>query len=159
MTWDGFFTAEVGAAAALTGLIFVGISINLKRILALPVIANRALQSLLILIGALGILSLLLVPDQSDLLAGVEVMGVTLAMLAVLNGVEIRSWRSTEPKWRRVLAQHTLEIQVPSVFFLVGGALLASGVPDALNWFVPATLLSFLIGFIEAWVITVEILR
>jgi len=112
MTWDGFFTAEVGAAAALTGLIFVGISINLKRILALPMVANRALQSLLILIGALGILSLLLVPDQSDFLAGVEVMGVTVAMLAVLNGIEIRSWRSIEPKWRRVLAQHTLEIPV-----------------------------------------------
>jgi hypothetical protein len=159
MTWDEFFTAEVGAAAALTGLIFVGISINLKRVLALPMIANRALQSLLILIGALGILSLLLVPDQSDFLAGVEVMGVTFAMLAVLNGIEIRSWRSIEPKWRRVLAQHTLEIQVPSVFFLVGGALLVGGLPAALNWFVPATLMSFLIGFIEAWVITVEILR
>ena len=50
-------------------------------------------------------------------------------------------------------------IQVPSVFFLVGGALLAGGLPAALNWLVPATLLSFLIGFIEAWVITVEILR
>jgi hypothetical protein len=159
MTWDGFFTAEVGAAAALTGLIFVGISINLKRILALPMIANRALQSLLILIAALGILSLLLVPDQSDLLAGVEVMGVTFAMLAVLNGIEIRSWKSIEPKWRRILAQHTLEIQIPSIFFLVGGALLAGGLPAALNWFVPATLLSFLIGFVEAWVITVEILR
>jgi hypothetical protein len=159
MTWDGFFTAEVGAAAALTGLIFVGISINLKRILALPMIANRALQSLLILIAALGILSLLLVPDQSDLLAGVEVMGVTFAMLAVLNGIEIRSWKSIEPKWRRILALHTLEIQIPSIFFLVGGALLAGGLPAALNWFVPATLLSFLIGFVEAWVITVEILR
>jgi hypothetical protein len=159
MTWDGFFTAEVGAAAALTGLIFVGISINLKRILALPMIANRALQSLLILIAALGILSILLVPDQSDLLAGVEVMGVTFAMLAVLNGIELRSWKSIEPKWRRILAQHTLEIQIPSIFFLVGGALLAGGLPAALNWFVPATLLSFLIGFIEAWVITVEILR
>jgi hypothetical protein len=159
MTWDGFFTAEVGAAAALTGLIFVGISINLKRILALPMIANRALQSLLILIAALGILSLLLVPDQSDLLAGVEVMGVTFALLAVLNGIEIRSWKSIEPKWRRILAQHTLEIQIPSIFFLVGGALLAGGLPAALNWFVPATLLSFLIGFVEAWVITVEILR
>ena len=159
MTWDEFFTAEVGAAAALTGLIFVGISINLKRILELPMIANRALQSLLILIGALVILSLLLVPDQSEFLAGVEVTGVTFAMLAILNGIEIRSWRSIQPKWRRVLAQHTLEIQVPSVFFLVGGALLAGGLPSALNWFVPATLLSFLIGFIEAWVITVEILR
>ncbi len=159
MTWDGFFTAEVGAAAALTGLIFVGISINLKRIIEVPMIANRALQSLLILIGALAVLSLLLVPDQSDLLAGVEVVVVALAMLALLNGIELRSWRSVDPKWRRVLGQHTVEIQAPWALFLVGGAFLVAGSPSALNWFVPATLLSFLIALLEAWVITVEILR
>lgn len=159
MSWDEFFTAEVGAAAALTGLIFVGLSINLKQIIALPMIANRALQALLLLLGTLGILSLLLVPDQAVFLAGVEVIGVTLGLLALLNGVERRSWKSVDPKYRRLLAQHTLEIQAPSVFFLIGGVLLAIGAPSALNWFVPATLASFLIGVADAWVITVEILR
>jgi hypothetical protein len=30
--WANFFIAQVGAAAALTGLIFVGVSINLNKI-------------------------------------------------------------------------------------------------------------------------------
>jgi modulator of FtsH protease len=29
--WDNFFLAEAGASAALTGLIFVGVSINLTK--------------------------------------------------------------------------------------------------------------------------------
>jgi hypothetical protein len=31
--WGNFFIAQVGASAALAGLIFVGVSINLERIL------------------------------------------------------------------------------------------------------------------------------
>lgn len=34
--WQTFAAAEVGAAAALTGLLFVAVSINLERILAFP---------------------------------------------------------------------------------------------------------------------------
>jgi hypothetical protein len=45
--WENFFIAEVGASAALTGLIFVGVSINLARILSFPKLPNRALQPLL----------------------------------------------------------------------------------------------------------------
>jgi hypothetical protein len=159
MTWDEFFTAEVGAAAALAGLIFVGISINLSRIIALPMIANRAIQALLILIGALGILSILLVPDQTEFQAGFEVVAVTLGLIAVLNGIEFRSWKSADPKFRALLRQHTLEIQVPCGFFLLCGIFLMAGYPSALNWVVLATLSSFLIAIVEAWVITVEILR
>ncbi len=42
--WENFFVAEVGASAALAGLIFVGVSINLNRILSLPRLPDRALR-------------------------------------------------------------------------------------------------------------------
>ena len=50
--WVNFFFAEVGASAALTGLVFVGVSINLKRILSLPKLPNRALEAPVLLLGA-----------------------------------------------------------------------------------------------------------
>ena len=34
--WEGFFAAQVGASAALAGLIFVGVSLNLAKVLDSP---------------------------------------------------------------------------------------------------------------------------
>ena len=48
--WENFNIAEVGASAALLGLLFVGVSINLARIISLPGLPNRALLALIILL-------------------------------------------------------------------------------------------------------------
>jgi hypothetical protein len=34
--WESFALAQVGAAAALAGLVLVAVSVNLKRVLAAP---------------------------------------------------------------------------------------------------------------------------
>jgi hypothetical protein len=38
--WGGFFIAQVGASAALAGLIFVAVSLNLTKVLALAICPN-----------------------------------------------------------------------------------------------------------------------
>src|SRR5947208_9009881 len=64
--WETFFAAEVAASAALVGLIFVGLSINLTRILSIPRLPNRALQSLIVLLTILVVSSLVLVPARTQ---------------------------------------------------------------------------------------------
>src|SRR5262245_20612443 len=76
--WESFLLAEVGASAALAGLIFVGVSISLAKILASPRLPNRAFQALIFLLAILVICSLLLVPGQSVIGYGVEVLAVGL---------------------------------------------------------------------------------
>jgi hypothetical protein len=165
MTWDNFFTAEVGAAAALAGLVFVGISINLQRILALPMVVNRAFQALLILLAILAVESILLVPGLNGDDSGASVLAVGALLLVSINLFELQSWRIADrgrvapPQFRRILAQHSVEIQLPPAMILLGGLFLVAGNSWALYWFLPATLLSFLLAIVEAWVITIEILR
>ena len=70
--WQSFFEAEVGAAATLTGLLFVAISINLTKILGHRQLPGRAGESLVILMADLAVASVVLVPRQPAGTLGLE---------------------------------------------------------------------------------------
>ena len=63
--WENFFVAEVGASAVLAGLVFVGLSINLDKIIAGSGLPGCALEALVAMMAVLVVSSLLLVPGQS----------------------------------------------------------------------------------------------
>jgi hypothetical protein len=159
VTWDSFFTAEVGASAALAGLIFVSITINLQRIVANPSVTLRAFQALLLLVGTFVLATLLLVPGQSPLEQGAELLAVTLVLWGALNGLERAAWRRASAVYRGFLTGHSIQIQIPYIFAAIGSIALLRSSPSALYWYVPATLASFLIAIFEAWVLTIPILR
>ena len=45
--WNEFCVAVLGATAALSGLLFASVAINIERIMADPRLPNRALQTLI----------------------------------------------------------------------------------------------------------------
>ena len=49
--WHDFFLAQAGAAGVLTGLVFVGVSINLQKILS--DLTGRAVEALILLVAVL----------------------------------------------------------------------------------------------------------
>src|ERR687885_234562 len=65
---ETFFLAQVGASAALLGLLFVGASINLDKIMNDPHLPGRVLDALVVLMAVLVVSSLGLVPSQSFVL-------------------------------------------------------------------------------------------
>jgi len=85
--WTDFFVAEVGAAAALAGLLVVAMSINIKEIMALPTLPPRAAQTLIIIAAALVLASLGLFPRQSLAAFGWEavVTGIVVALTGALD--------------------------------------------------------------------------
>jgi hypothetical protein len=63
--WESLFLAEAGASAALAGLLFVALSINLERILKGAGLPGRAGEAIVLLLTALVLSTWVLVPGQS----------------------------------------------------------------------------------------------
>src|ERR1700677_4984867 len=96
--WENFFVAEVGAAAALTGLLFVAVSINLARILAVPHLPDRAGETLVVLGGVLAAATFGLVPDQGHVALGCEIGATGLFVWGVTVRTQWRSYRYVEAR-------------------------------------------------------------
>ncbi len=95
--WQSFAVAEVGASAALAGLLVVACSINIGQILKLPAIVSRLAGTLAIFTAVLLIGSLLLVPGQSRVVAGIEIAVVGAALAAAVFRVARPGRRATVP--------------------------------------------------------------
>jgi len=79
--WHDFYVMAGGAAAVLTGLIFVAISIHLRAVIATPLYRARARYLTAGLLLSLVTSGLVLAPQQSTTILGVELvaLGVVLA--------------------------------------------------------------------------------
>ncbi|MES1199722.1 MAG: hypothetical protein ABUS48_07060 [Pseudomonadota bacterium] len=155
--WHDFFVAEAGAAAALAGLVFVAVSINLARILEFPHLPMRAAETLAALLSVLVISTFGLIPDQSVSSLGCEIAASGLFFLAIQTTTLVRSHKSISKhvNWR----QHALFNLAPPLPFVIAGALMVMGYSAGPYWIVAGVLLSFLTGIVGAWVLLIEILR
>ena len=157
--WSGFFAAELGASAALAGLVIVAISINIARILADPTLPGRAGETLIAPCGVLIACSFALVPDQAGWLLGGEiaVTGAVMALIQafILSGV----LRSGTKIAHGYIAGRAVLASLSCVPFIVAGLLLWAGQPQALYWMVPGVIVSLIATVLNAWVLLIEILR
>ncbi len=153
--WSNFFVAELGAAAALSGLVIVAISINVTRILSHPSLPGRAAETLVTPTGVLVASSYALVPHQPDWLLGSELALTGLVMWIVPTVIQIRA--SGTDKTR--LLPRILLTQSSSIPFMATGILMLAGVQGALYWMVPGVIVSLIATVLNAWVLLVEILR
>lgn len=79
--WATFATVAGGAAAGLTGLLFVAVSIRIDVIAKSQELRNRAAETLALFVIVLFIAILLSIPDQS-----LRLLGFELVALAVIAG-------------------------------------------------------------------------
>jgi modulator of FtsH protease len=155
--WENFFVAEAGAAAALTGLIFVAVSINLSKILASAWLPGRAFETLIVLLGVLLVSTAGLVPQPPTAL-GLEIAVIgglvwlmsTVDQMRLLHVSEARRW------W---ILSRTILSQLATVPFVIGGISLCLRAGGGLYWVFAAVIWSFIAGVMNGWVLLVEILR
>jgi modulator of FtsH protease len=158
-SWADFSVAVVGASAALTGLLFVAVSINIERILATGTLAGRTLSTLLLFIVPLVVGILILVPEQSSTALGLEliVTGV-VAGGGLLRINRPASRGELEPRWSWVLIRLGPSMAI-TVLPVVAGTSLLAHAGGGLYWVAPAMVAAFLGGLGTVWVLLVEIRR
>jgi hypothetical protein len=157
--WANFFVAEVGASAALTGLVVVAVSINLSRILAFPHLPGRAAEALFMLGGVLVLTSAALVPHQPMAFFGIETLAVGLVMFSAPLVIQMR-WRKAGadiPKLRRSI--RVISSAAPGLFIAVAGLSLTLDWSAGLDLIAAGVILSLVAGVLTTWVLLVEILR
>jgi modulator of FtsH protease len=158
-SWDSFFVAETAAAAALLGLLFVSVSINLKQIVEVGGLADRALCSLLLLLAILVIGLALSMPGQPLALTGVET-----CVGAILTGVltakfGLRGLKAADAKYRTNFERNVWSNVGALAPILIGGLIMIAGGDSGLYWVGAGVCLTLLKAVVEGWIFLVEINR
>jgi hypothetical protein len=162
--WHDFFLAQAGAAGVLTGLVFVGVSINLEKILSEPGsgLPGRAAEALILLVAVLTASLLLLVPGQGRVMVGAEVIVVGLAAWGWIVAIQLpllRRWQTMRPDLRVSFVVRVAMGQIATIPTIVAGIAVLAGGLGGLYWLVVGMAFSILAALFEAWVLLIEINR
>jgi modulator of FtsH protease len=154
--WSDFLVAAAGASAALAGLVYVGISINLTRIIAIPGLAARAGQTIVVLANALAVSLVVLGPTESRVGVGVTVLVVAVGGWGAVVYIQARAVKDPARPHRR---GPIVMVQLGTLPFLVCGVSVLAEAGGGLYWMQAGVILSLLVGLGNGWVLLVEILR
>lgn len=153
----GTFAAISGAAAALTGLLFVAVSIRIASVAQSQELRNRAAQTLT-LFGTVLIVSVLLaIPGQAY-----RTLGAELVVLAVTTGagLHLLDRRAKGDRSNQAIAP-VLEAVAPntvtSLLLLAAGIVLVFGVYAGLYVLVGPVLVALAGGIVSTWLFLIKI--
>ena len=157
--WNDLYIAVAGASAALTGLIFVGVSISLTKILANPKLAVRASISLILLMSILVFSIFILVPHETPTVFGWETTILGLIILAIVIRADLKVLSQTPNQYKRYYFFNLLFDLLAILPYIVGGVIILCIDNRGLYFILPAIVLSFIKSVSDAWVLLIEINR
>ncbi|HWN60908.1 MAG TPA: hypothetical protein VNO25_09595 [Streptosporangiaceae bacterium] len=157
--WQPFFGAIAAAAATLTGLLFVAVSINLSHILKvgrfLPARAAETLATLLLVVASS---ALTLVP-QGVRLVGAEILIIVVPMLTITVWSQFNQRRRNRKDPVLWTVSRMVSTALATVPCTIAGISLAAEWGGGLYWLAPTALLGIVGAVYNAWVLLVEIVR
>jgi len=156
--WSDLFVAAAGAGAALAGLVFVAVSINIERILGGEGLPDRALQAVLTLLMAVCVSIVGLIPGQDHVALGVELLFISALFGVVVMRLVIRSLPAA-PAPRHWMVGRLVVPAIAVIPLLVGSVSVLAEGGGGLYW-IAAGIVGAIVGAVaNAWVLLVEILR
>jgi modulator of FtsH protease len=148
--WRDFYAAVANAAAALLGLVFVGLSLQLTMRQAGGPVRSLAIGSAITLIQPLLVAVLMLMPEGAPTVHGLGLIVLAIVLgvqLAVVLRIRIRDRGDSLP-W--LVYRHAIPLAAAAALF-GGGVAMLSGLAGAV--FVPALAVFalFVVGVQDAW--------
>jgi len=150
-SWGALAATIAGAAAALTGLLFVALSLNLRAIVQVPSYSARARETLGGLLSLLILGLLLLIPGQDRILVGIEI-AIGGSGLAIMGGIQQElTIRRLPREQRRNWAIRLVPLRLGIATGTFAGISLALGQFGGLYWLVPTILIFTIWSIYNAW--------
>lgn len=155
--WSDLFVGAAGAGAALAGLVFVAVSINIERILGLPGVPSRALATVLLLLNVV-VASVFGLAPQSTTALGLELLISGLAVTAAVVVLFSQAERHAQAP-RGSAATNMIVAGLATLPFAVAGASMLAEAGGGLYWVLAGIVAALVGAVVNAWVLLVEILR
>jgi hypothetical protein len=174
--WSQYFVAEAGAAAALTGLLFVALSFNLERIATDQTWLRRAGTGLIYLAQPVVVSLVALFPTETDTpvawtlaAAGVVIMAILTRLDPGTAGTQaaappapgfVNSFRNLFARTgheRLETGARLLLTLASSITTVAGAFLLLARSPAGTYILAVGALASLILGLVTAWILLVEV--
>jgi hypothetical protein len=156
--WRDFYILAGTAAATLVGLLFVGLSLHLRAVLARPEVRGLA-RVTLANFGLVLFVSLFLTIPQSASATSPFLVGSGLFSLAVITPTVVAAGRSrTRTLRRRQLVSRFVSSVLAYGGVIVAGVLLGRGSDAAaFSWLLAATLVLLVVSLRNSWDLLVSV--
>ncbi|HEU0114433.1 MAG TPA: hypothetical protein VFQ80_07145, partial [Thermomicrobiales bacterium] len=155
--WQPFFTMVGGAAAALVGLLFIALSIQLRAIAADPIARGQARTALGGFVGILALAIVTLIPGQTPRWLGAEIGVIGLALAAASVRFQGETRLRLPPALRPRYLVSLAPVDFATAAILIAAVSLVAGRSGGLYWLAPTVVMCLGNALFNAWSLTVRI--